>query len=234
MSSAAFSSVSTFVAATNRAVAYLPLIPCRSNGTSTLFVEDSDAPVEVPLDLHGISGRYATALFVAATKVDTLEKAAEDMRKLKHDLSKPAGALTMFIRIPIIKKDEKAKILREAALAAGMTNTIANFLEIVAENNRLKHLKLMVNQFDELMKSVRGEVVVRVTSAINLDEEQTANLQETLEKFLAFGDKPQMELVVDPSIIGGLIIKIGDRLIDMSVARKIEYYKKLMSIPVYK
>ncbi|XP_026465079.1 ATP synthase subunit O, mitochondrial-like [Ctenocephalides felis] len=115
-----------------------------------------------------------------------------------------------------------------------MTNTIANFLEIVAENNRLKHLKLMVNQFDELMKSARGEVVVRVTSAINLDEEQTANLQETLEKFLAFGDKPQMELVVDPSIIGGLIIKIGDRLIDMSVARKIEYYKKLMSIPVYK
>lgn len=113
-----------------------------------------------------------------------------------------------------------------------MSDTTARFLELVAENGRLKLLKDMIDLFFEMMRAARKEVVVHVTVATALSDDQVTNLEEALNKFLKPGEKLIYDVNVDPNIIGGLITQIGDNRIDMSIKRKIDYYTDLITEPV--
>lgn len=116
---------------------------------------------KVPLKLHGIEGRYATALFSAAAKQDSLIKVDEDLKSLKSVL---VGEVKAYLETPTIDRQMKKKGI-ESLLGKGKSATTTNFFNLLAENGRLGETSKIINAFQSLMIAHRGEVLVTVTSA---------------------------------------------------------------------
>lgn len=113
-----------------------------------------------------------------------------------------------------------------------MPDTAANFLGLVAENGRLKMLRRMINMFLSVMVAHRNEALCEVITAEPLDEATRKTLVETLKKFVKSGQNIQLTEKVRPSIIGGMIVGIEDKHIDMSIARKVLMYSELLKIGI--
>lgn len=109
-----------------------------------------------------------------------------------------------------------------------MPSAAVNFLSIVAENGRLKLLRRMVNMFLAVMVAHRNEALCEVITAKPLDSSTRTSLMDALNKFVKGGKKIQLTEKVDPSIIGGMIVGVEDKHIDMSIARKIQMYTDIM------
>lgn len=118
---------------------------------------------QIPVKLHGIEGRYASALFSAASKENVLPKIEQDLTALKSLLSKDAG-VKQFLETPIYDRATKKRGL-EVILGKGANQTTVNFFNLLAENGRLDHTSKIINSFQTLMTAFRGEVAVTVTSA---------------------------------------------------------------------
>lgn len=110
----------------------------------------------------------------------------------------------------------------------GMPKAAVNFLSIVAENGRLKLLRRMVNMFLAVMVAHRNEALCEVITAKPLDDSTRSALMDALKKFVKDGKKIQLTEKVDPSIIGGMIVGVEDKHIDMSIARKIQMYTDIL------
>lgn len=98
----------------------------------------------------------------------------------------------------------------------------------MADNGRLGRLEGVAKNLALIMKAHRGEVSARVTTAKPLDSSQTKELQSVLQGFLKKGHKLEINVKVDPSIIGGMIIELGDRYVDLSIASKLKLYSKIV------
>lgn len=109
-----------------------------------------------------------------------------------------------------------------------MPKAAVNFLSIVAENGRLKLLRRMVNMFLAVMVAHRNEALCEVITAKPLDDSTRSALMDALKKFVKDGKKIQLTEKVDPSIIGGMIVGVEDKHIDMSIARKIQMYTDIL------
>jgi len=99
---------------------------------------------------------------------------------------------------------------------------------MLAENGRLNRLDAIINAFKSIMSAYRGEVPCQVTSAKPLDEESLKEVEAAMAGFLQEGQSLQMTTKVDPSILGGLVVVIGDRYVDLSLATKIQRYSQLL------
>jgi F-type H+-transporting ATPase subunit delta len=131
-----------------------------------------------------------------------------------------------FLRSPVIAGDDKAKAL-DALLAKGKTNgLVANFLKLIARNGRLFALDAIIAGFRELTAKARGEVTADVTSASPLSAEQVKSLAETLKGKI--GKTVTLNQFVDPSLIGGLQVKVGSQMIDSSLKTKLTAMKIAM------
>ncbi|KAJ3344934.1 ATP synthase subunit O, mitochondrial [Kappamyces sp. JEL0680] len=119
--------------------------------------------VQVPLKLHGIDGRYATALFSAASKSGTLAKVDEELQQVKALLDKDAG-VKRFLETPVIDRQAKKKGI-EVILGNGKSETTVNFFNLLAENGRLGETSKIISAYTSLMIAHRGEVNVVVISA---------------------------------------------------------------------
>jgi F-type H+-transporting ATPase subunit O len=115
-----------------------------------------------------------------------------------------------------------------AIVLSGMPAAAVNFLTIVAENGRLKMLRRMINMFLAVMVAHRNEALCEVITAKTLDDGARKTLMEALQNFVKGGKKIQLTEKVDPSIIGGMIVGIEDKHIDMSIARKIQMYTDIL------
>merc|ERR1711946_31217 len=152
------------------------------------------ALVKPPIQVFGLEGRYASALYSAASK----------------------------------QKSLKAEALASVAKKQNMTPLSANLLGMMAENGRLDKLDGVINSFKTIMAAYRGEVTCQVTSAKPLDAASLKEIETALNGFLQKGQTLQMTAVVDPAIVGGLVVVIGDRYIDMSLATKMQRYSALL------
>jgi F-type H+-transporting ATPase subunit O len=177
--------------------------------------------VKPPVQIFGIEGRYATALYSAASKQKTLEAVEKDMLKLQSSL-KTDAKFKDFIMNPTIKRSLKADGLKAVSSKASLKTESANLLQALAENGRLKNLEGVINAFKTIMAAHRGEVTCEVITAKELDAEQKQKLQGVLKSFLKSGQTLQLTAKVDPSIIGGMVVSVGDRYVDMSVSTKIK------------
>lgn len=108
-----------------------------------------------------------------------------------------------------------------------MPPTAVNFLVIVAENGRLKLLKRIIKMFLTVMMAHRNEALCEVITAKPLDEESRRALMDALKKFVR-GKNIQLTEIVDPNIIGGVIVGVEDKHIDMSISRKIQMYTDII------
>ncbi|ORZ27291.1 OSCP/delta subunit of ATPase [Lobosporangium transversale] len=185
--------------------------------------------LQVPVVLHGIEGRYATALYTAAAKKQALDTVENDLKQVKRVVEKDSK-LREFLENPTINRIEKKNGVQQL-LSAGKYNELTkNFFDTLAENGRLNDTVKIINSYGSLMSAYRGEVQVTITSAKELDAKEVAKIKGYLAKS-AFVTSKQTLVVsnkVNPSILGGLVVEFGDKTIDLSVSSKINKLNQLL------
>ncbi|EUB61766.1 ATP synthase subunit O, mitochondrial [Echinococcus granulosus] len=191
----------------------------------------SRAIIRPPTQYFGVDGRYATALYSAAIKSKNLEIVEKDLLKLKNTLATDAK-LSHFCHDPTIKRHVKVQAFSNVLNKLGLSSQAFNMLQLLAQNGRLDILSKVLTTFEQIMVSHRGEVSCVVTTAKPLDRATERELTGALEKFLEAGQKLHLSLKVDPELIGGMVVSIGDKYIDMSILRKLRFYKAILEQPV--
>ena len=167
----------------------------------------------------GISGRYATALFELARDNGALDQVASDVAGLGGMID-GSDDLNRLLRSPVIASEDQGKGMAAVMEKAGATELVGNFAAVVAQNRRLFALRDMVKDFRALLAAHRGEVVAEVTSAKSLNDEQLAKIKAELTASMK--TDVQVETAVDERILGGIVVKVGSRMVDSSLRTKIQ------------
>ena len=175
--------------------------------------------------LTQIARPYASALFDLASSENQLASVETSLSDISRLIGESAD-FARFLRSPVISADNKASAL-DALLAKATTNElVGNFLRLVAQNGRLFALDAIIAGFRDLAAKARGETSADVTSAAPLNADQIAALGETLKAKI--GKTVTLNQFVDPSLIGGLQVKVGSQMIDSSLKTKLAAMKIAM------
>lgn len=165
-----------------------------------------------------VAGRYAAALFDLAKEQNTVAEVEADLAKLQG-LIDASDDFARLVRSPLYGVEEQSRAVEAVAGQAGIGGLTTNFLKLIARNRRLSAASDMARAFRTLAAQARGEVTAEVTSASQLDEAQLEALKATLKG--SVGKDVQLATRVDPSLLGGLIVKIGSRMVDSSLRTKL-------------
>lgn len=167
----------------------------------------------------GIADRYATALYGLADERKALDQVAEDLRAVQAMLMESED-FRRLVSSPILSREDQKKGLSAIAEKAGLSELTANFLGLVAQNRRLFALRDMTTAYLQRLAAARGEVSAEVVSAKKLTATQASALQAALKQVT--GKDVAVEAKVDPAILGGLIVKVGSRMVDSSVRSQLQ------------
>lgn len=186
--------------------------------------------IKPPVSLFGVDGTYATALYTASAKASALDATSKALNNLGAAL-KADPKLTGIISTPTLTVADKQTIVTELQkVAADKGDIVKNFLGTLAENNRLGLLNEVVDKFGALMSAHRGEIELVITSAQELDNKTINRLEKAIAKSeFSQGKKLKVVPKVNPDIVGGLVVEIGDRTIDLSVSSKIAKLNKALT-----
>jgi len=161
-----------------------------------------------------IANRYATALFELADDQSRLDEVAADLTRLVSSIDESQD-LQRLVRSPILNRKDQGKAMTSVLEAMEVGELTKNFVGLIAQNRRLFALTDMVKGFLDELARRRGEVTAEVTAARSLSESQVAALQESLQRSL--GGKVSISHEVDPTLIGGMVVKVGSRMVDTSL-----------------
>lgn len=175
--------------------------------------------------ISGVAGRYASALFELAREQNQLDQVDQDLGKFQAMLDGSAD-LKRLVNSPAFAAEEQDRALKAVMDWASVGATTSNFLRVVARNRRLFAAEDMIKSFRQQLAQHRGEMVAEVQSALPLTEEQTAALKETLKA--SYGKDVRLDAKVDPSLLGGLIVKVGSRMFDSSLKTKLSNLKVVL------
>ncbi|KAI2631707.1 OSCP-domain-containing protein [Xylaria nigripes] len=197
------------------------------------FAAPATQDVKPPVAVYGLDGTYATALYTAATKTSSVEATAKALTAL-GELHTKDVKLSSILSTPTLTDSDKSAIVAELLKAIGPNGshaTVKNFLGTLADNNRLGLLKGVCDKFSEIMRASRGEVEMVVRSAQPLDGKTLGRLETAVAKSQYVGQGKTLKVTneVNPDILGGLVVEIGDRTIDLSVASKLAKMNKLLT-----
>ncbi|KAI9257677.1 OSCP/delta subunit of ATPase [Sporodiniella umbellata] len=186
--------------------------------------------VKAPVTLFGLDGRYATAIYTAAARQNSLDAVEKDLKAFSQAIKSDA-AFKSFLENPTIGRSNKLNSLAEISKKAGKTNALTtNLLDVLAENGRLNQLDKVIETFGELMSAHRNELPLVVTSAKPLDKSALNKIVESLQKSkLADGKKLLVSNKVKPDVLGGVLVELGDRSIDLTVSSKLAKLNKLVT-----
>jgi len=166
----------------------------------------------------GIAKRYATALFELADESASLDTVSADLKSLKNMLDQSED-LSSFISSPLYSREQHSSALSAILDKSGSSDLTKQFIGIVARQRRLFALVEMIADFDARLAEKRGEVTAQVTSAHALSDAQVAQLKETLKAQL--GSDVTLESSVDENLLGGLVVRVGSKMIDSSIRTKL-------------
>jgi F-type H+-transporting ATPase subunit delta len=166
----------------------------------------------------GLAGRYAVALFELAQEQGPLDVVAGDLHRLREMLAESAD-LERLIRSPVLSREEQARALTTLGERAGFASLTRQFLGLLAHKRRLFALPEVIEAYDAMLAEHRGEVGAEVISAVPLSQEQLESVQRQLAG--AVGKEVRLSTAVDPSLLGGLIVRVGSRMIDASIRTKL-------------
>lgn len=167
----------------------------------------------------GLAERYATALLDLADQAKKLDAVADDLRGLKALIGE-SGDLRSLLRSPLYDRDEKRAAMDRILAEAGVDDLTRRFVLVVADNRRLFALPRMIDGYLAELARRRGEVTARVTAARKLDQDQLKTLQQAIDKVV--GGKAKIEMKVDAALLGGLVVRVGSRMIDGSIKGKLD------------
>jgi F-type H+-transporting ATPase subunit delta len=175
--------------------------------------------------LSGVAERYATALYDLADEAKSLDAVAEDLRRLKGMID-GSSDLRRFLRSPLIDRQAQTRGMQAVLEAAKIGDLVRRFVGVVGGNRRLFALPGMVDAFLRRLARRRGEVTVHVSSAHPLSAAQSAELTEALKK--AVGQKINIESKVEPELIGGLVVRVGSRMVDTSIRTQLQKLRRAL------
>jgi F-type H+-transporting ATPase subunit delta len=176
--------------------------------------------------VSGVAGRYATALFELALEQKAVDAVRKDLDQFDALVAASAD-LARLVRSPVFGADEQLKALSAILDKAGIKGLAANFLRTVTANRRLFAVRDMIRDFRKLVARHRGEVTAQVTVAEKLNDKNLEALKGAL-KSVTGGKDIDLDVKIEPAIIGGLIVKVGSRMIDSSLRTKLNAIKFAM------
>ncbi len=171
-----------------------------------------------PVDVSGLPGRYASALFDLADEGDLLDQVRDDLAALRT-MIRDSADLARVLTSPVVGRDEQAAAIDAVMERAGIGDLTRRFVNTVARNRRLFALPGMIAVYGALLAERRGEVTAEVTSAQPLGDSQRTAIEDALRR--SVGGNVSIDVRVDPDILGGLIVKVGSRMVDSSLRTKL-------------
>jgi F-type H+-transporting ATPase subunit delta len=181
--------------------------------------EDRSPLASEATGVSGLAERYAAALFELADERRALDAVADDLRALRAMLHDSAD-LSRLVLSPVLTRADQGKAIALVAEKAELSQLTRDFLAVAARNRRLFAVPAMIEAYLAKLAERRGEVTAEVTAAQPLTEAQNNALTEQLRR--AVGGQVQVDLRIDPSLIGGMVVKIGSRMVDGSLRSKLQ------------
>jgi F-type H+-transporting ATPase subunit delta len=175
--------------------------------------------------VSGMAGRYATALFDLARDANAIDAVKGDLDRFDA-LVAESPDLERLVRSPVFSAQEQAQALAAVLERAGIGGLAANFLKLVTANRRLFAARDMIRGFREMVADFKGEATAEVTVAEKLKDNHVAALKEALKA--VSGKDVDLNIKIDPAIIGGLVVKLGSRMVDTSLRSKLESIRHAM------
>jgi F-type H+-transporting ATPase subunit delta len=172
-----------------------------------------------------VATRYATALFELAEEGKALDKVEADLAAVER-LTAESPELRQVLRSPIVSRERQAAAVTALAGPAGIGDIVARFLGVLAQNRRLFALPAITAAYRSRLAAARGEVTAEVTSAVPLDEAQLEAVKASVSRYA--GKAVSLTADVDPSLLGGLVVRIGSRMIDASLKTKLQQLELAM------
>jgi F-type H+-transporting ATPase subunit delta len=175
--------------------------------------------------VSGVSGRYATALFELARDEKSVDAVKADLDKFDAMLADSPDLLRL-VRSPVFSADSQSKALAAILDKAGISGIAANFLRVLTNNRRLFAVADVIRAFRALVARFKGEATADVTVAEALSDKNLDALKTALKSVT--GKDVALNVKIDPSIIGGVIVKLGSRMVDSSLRTKLNSIKHAM------
>jgi F-type H+-transporting ATPase subunit delta len=175
--------------------------------------------------VSGVAGRYATALFELARDEKAVDAVKADLDKFDALLNESAD-LKRLVRSPVFSADAQLKALSAVLDKAGISGTSAKFLKVLTANRRLFAVADVIRAYNALVAKFKGEVSADVTVAEALNDKNLEALKSALKSVT--GKDVALNVKIDPSIIGGLVVKVGSRMVDSSLRTKLNSIKHAM------
>jgi len=176
--------------------------------------------------VSGMAGRYAQALFELALEEKATDAVKKDLESFDALIADNPD-LARLVRSPVFGADEQLAALTAILDKAGIKGLAANFLRVITANRRLFAVRDMIRAYRGLVARNKGEVTAQVTVAEKLSDTNLGALKDAL-KSVTGGKDIDFEVKIDPAIIGGLIVKVGSRMIDSSLRTKLNAIKFAM------
>jgi F-type H+-transporting ATPase subunit delta len=195
------------------------VLPCEFKTPKSTFVAGENPTVS------GVAGRYATALFELARDERTVDVVKADLDRFDTMIAESAD-LDRLVRSPVFSAEEQLKALSAILDAAQLTGTAAKFLKVLAVNRRLFVVRDVIKSFGVLVAAFKGEATADVTVAEPLSDKNLDALKVALKAVT--GLDVSLNVKIDPAIIGGLIVKVGSRMVDSSLRTKLNSIKNAM------
>lgn len=175
--------------------------------------------------VSGVAGRYATALFELALESKSIDRVSGELDRVDAMIGESED-LARLVRSPVFSAEQQQRAMGAVLEKAGIGGITENFVRLTARNRRLFVLPGMISAFRKLVARHRGEVSAEVTSAHELNAGQVADLTAALKASL--GKDVQLARKVDPALLGGLVVKVGSRMVDTSLRTKLNGLKIAM------
>ena len=172
-----------------------------------------------------MAGRYATALFELALEANAVEAVKADLDRFDALVAESAD-LNRLVRSPVFSAEEQVQALSVVLDRVGISGLAANFFKLVAANRRLFAVGDMIKAFRALIAQHKGEATAAVTVAEPLKDQHVDALRAALKSVT--GKDVGLDVKVDPAIIGGLVVKLGSRMVDSSLRTKLNSIKHAM------
>jgi F-type H+-transporting ATPase subunit delta len=178
-----------------------------------------------PYDVSTMAGRYATALFELAGEADAIDAVKADLERFDAVIAENPD-LNRLVRSPVFSTEEQLRALSSVLERAAIGGIAAKFLKLVTSNRRLFAVRDMIKAYRKLAALYKGQATAEVTVAETLKDEHVEALRSALKA--VSGKNVDLDIKIDPAIIGGLVVKLGSRMIDTSLRTKLNAIKHAM------
>ncbi len=172
-----------------------------------------------------LAGRYASALFELAEADNLLDQVAADITLLRTMIDDSAD-LRRLIRSPAISRQDQGRAMAAILDKTEVSDLVRRLVGLVAQNRRLFILRNIIESYLAMLAARRGETTAKVVSAQELSDQQQRDLETVLKQ--AVGNQVAIDAQVDPTLLGGMVVKVGSRMVDSSLKTKLQQLKLAM------